>query len=575
MVRSLALATLVSFGLVFPPLSHAQAPAPPAPRKAPRARPAAPAPAPARPAVAAPAPAPEPPPPPPTDVKAVTAYTQGAQVSQNTTYIRGPRQRVEFPGMVSLDQCDLQRTVMLNPATRRYRTQAYAGPAASPAATAEPVSPFGTPGTPMSAPGTGAPPRGGVVTVTTTLTDTLERQQMFGLEARRIRTVIVRQASKDACDRTVDRTEIDAWYVDLPKRDEACSRTDAPAAPPATGESCTDRMESKVVGEVTLGFPVKTVTVVTTGEGDKAESSTATAEVTALEITRLDAALFDVPADFVEAKSLAELAPSIATGDTLSDALFGSTADGTSQAAPKPAGVTRIGVLEPVNTSTRSGLQMRALRQELVTQLTKAPFQALPLKGSSPEEIAADMSRLQCDYVLLAEVTEVKTSKPGRIGGMLKAASGGGAPRDRHEVKIAYRLFPADGTATLKARGEVKADSGGGFGVGSALRAAAFAGQMYMGFGGMGMMRGLGGMGGLGLGMMNPMSILAASGGMGAMGGTFTDPRSAAMASMAMNFAGGAGMPSSDPADQEIFHVASEAAGDAAKGVTGALGKAR
>jgi hypothetical protein len=45
----------------------------------------------------------------------------------------------------------------------------------------------------------------------------------------------------------------------------------------------------------------------------------------------------------------------------------------------------------------------------------------------------------------------------------------------------------------------VKADNGGGFGLGSALRVAAFAGQMYMGFAGAGM-RGFGGMGGLGMG---------------------------------------------------------------------------
>lgn len=528
MARSLLVTLVVSASLAGVPV-HATPQLPPtrpAPsKKAPAAKRASakpPTPAPA--ADAAPPPAPVAVTP-PSDVKVVTAYTQGAQVSTNITLIRGARQRVEFPGLVAIDQCDLERTVMLSPGAKKYRTQLYAkGDTAASQAAPEAAAP--------------TPARGGVVTMATTITDTLERQPMFGLEARRIKTVVTRTASKEACDPSLSRTEIDAWYVDLPKSSASCGARAAvaPVEPPAAPEACQDRTESRVSGDATLGFPVKTITTVVTGEGDTQETSTTTAEVTGLEITRLDAALFDVPSDYAEAKSLLELTPSVAAGGTLADALFGSTADGTSQAAPKKPGVTRIGVLEPVNKSTRGTMQTRALRQELVTRLTKGQTEALPLSGSSPEAIAADMSRLQCDYVLLAEVTEVKTSKPGKMGGLMKMAAGGGPPKDKHEVKAAYRVFPADGSATLKASGTVKADNGGGFGLGSALRVAAFAGQMTMGFGQMRLMRGFGGAGGLGLGMgmMNPMYGLASSGGIGSMGGGFFDPRSMAMTQMAM-----------------------------------------
>ncbi len=60
----------------------------PAKKKAPVAK-TAPAPVSAK--------APEPPPPPPTDVRLHTNMTTSAQVSETTTLIRGPRQRVEFP----------------------------------------------------------------------------------------------------------------------------------------------------------------------------------------------------------------------------------------------------------------------------------------------------------------------------------------------------------------------------------------------------------------------------------------------------------------------------------------------
>jgi hypothetical protein len=520
----------------------------------------------AKPPVAAPAPAkPAPAPPPiPTDVKMVTAYSQGAQIFANVTYVRGARQRVEFPGVISIDQCDLQRTVLLNAPAKRFRIQPYAT-AAQPAAAPQPAAPV----TPQQ-----AAPKGGVVTITTTLTDTLERQTIFGLEARRIKTVMVKQADATACDKSAMRIETDAWYVNLPKNASGCTRAAvaAPEPPPAAGE-CRDRVEARVVGDVTMGFPVKTTTTTTTGEADKQETSTTSAEVTTLEVTSLDPQLFEVPADYAEASSSAELIPVIAGGGSLEDALFGSTADGTSQAAPKKAGVTRIGVLEPVNKSNRT-LNTRTLRQSLTSKFNKS-FEAIPLSGSSAADIEAEARRLECDYILLGEIAEVKTSKPGKVGGFLKMASGSASPsKEVHEVKANYKLFATNATSSPKASGDVKASSGGGFGLGSALRIASFAGQMYMG---MGMMRGLGGFGGLGFGM-NPMNAMASMGNLGPLAGNYFDPRATAISSMSMNMTGmfsgvGGGLPGMpDPSDGEVYQTASDAFENMAKAATAKLG---
>jgi hypothetical protein len=83
---------------------------------------------------------------------------------------------------------------------------------------------------------------------------------------------------------------------------------------------------------------------------------------------------------------------------------------------------------------------------------------------------------------------------------------------------------------------------------------------------------------GMGMGMLNPMYGLATSGGMGAMGGGFFDPRSMAMTSVAMGFVGGlaggmSGMPSLEASDQEVFQVASAAAGVVGTNVIDALKK--
>ena len=518
-----------------------------------------PAPKPAPPAKAAPAAKPEPPAPPP-GVRVTTAYTHGAQVSQNTAYLQGPRQRVEFPGVVTLEQCDLKRTIMLNTTAKLYRSQPYPEPAAAAAPAAADLDQQLAQA--MSA-AQKPQQRGGVITFTTALSDTLERQQMFGLEARRIRTVIVKQPSPSACDKSPLRIEVDGWYVDLPNQ-TACTRPAAPPPPKSADPAvCSDTIETNLQGNVKLGFPVKLVTATTTGEGNRAETNTTEQEVTALEITRLDRALFEVPSDFREATSTAEIVPAVAKGESLNEALFGSTADGTSTAAPKKPGVVRFGILQPVNKTTRE-IATAGLREDLVSKFKRSGYEALPLAGSSASEIQQDAARLNCDYVMLAEITEAKTSKPGRLSGLTKMA-GGGPPKDSHEVKIDYKLFAVTATQSPAATGSAKA-SNGGFGIGSALRIAAFAGQMYMSLM----------MGGMGMGMMNPMMAMSGMGGLGAGGGGLFDPRASAMSSMMTGFGASAmGGGVADDSEAGMRDTISEAMGNTAKTAMDQLSKKR
>ena len=489
------------------------------------------APAKAAPALAAVAPAPKPLPP-PSDVSVQTRYTRGAEVSENTTYIRGARQRVEFPGVVTLDQCDLNRSVLLNVAAKKYLLRPYAQAPATSSRAPEAAAPASAadldPAAAMGMMGRGGQPqaaKGGVITYTATLTDTLERNTLFGLEARRIKTVIVKQPSASACDKSGLKVEVDGWYVDLPPS-AGCTRPQAaPEVPPAPSpDVCVDRVEAHTVGDAKLGFPVAMVTTTTTGEGDKQEVSSTSMEVTGLEVTRLDAALFDVPPEFVEANSSSELVPTLAAGGSLAETLFGSTADGTSNAAPKKAGTIRVGVLEPANKTSHT-LAARQLREHLVGDFRKAPFEALALAGASVADVQQDAARLDCDYILFSEVTDVKTSKPGKVGGLLKRVAHEDATRDIYEVKLDYKVYAVGGTAAPAATGSAKASSGGGVGVGTVLKVAAFAGRMYLS---------MYGMGGLGLGMMNPMMSMP---GLGGGGGPFSasglfDPRMSAVSSM-------------------------------------------
>ena len=507
----------------------------------------------------------------PSDIKIRTRYTSGAQVSENTTYVKGARQRVEFPAIVSIDQSDLGRALLVNPASRTYLVKPYAkaapDSAATPAATSTPAE--DSPQAVMM--GQKAPakaPKGGVITYTTTLTDTGERKQLFSREARRITTTVTKEASASACDKSAETVEMDGWYIDFPgvAPVSTAAAAPAPAAAPK-GDACVDRVETRKNGDAKLGFPIAMKTTTKTGEGDKQTTITSSMEVTSFEVTTLDAALFDVPAGYTEAKSSEELLSGLQAGGGLADALLGSTADGTSSAAPKSAGVVRIGVLEPVDKSSRN-LPTRELRQELASDF-RAPFEALTLAGTSPAGAQADAGRMQCDYVLYSEIADIKTSKPGRVGGMLKKVSGDGPPRDVHEVRLDYKLYPVGAATAPSFADTTKASSGGNFNVKSALHLAMLAGSLYLRF--------------TGLGLLSPTLMSQIGGGLGPLGSSgLFDPRMSAMSSITqLAMSGGvdgngdsaAGMPGGDDSEAVIRQTVGTALANAAKGTVEQLQK--
>jgi hypothetical protein len=513
---------------------------------------------------AEPAPLPPPAPPPPTDVKIRTKYINGAQVSENTTYMKGVRQRFEFPGITMITQCDLKRSVQLHDATKHFmvvstEVPAVAPPAVDAAAAAAPV-----------------PTKGGVIAETITLTDTGERKQMFGLEARHIKTIVARQPGANACDAKATRVETDGWYADLPVVVAACPSAAAQAPPPSPPgqQACTDRVETQKSGDAKLGFAISTAVTTTTQDGKDQDVTTMAVEVTDLQVTSLEAALFDVPAGYTEVKNYQELLPSLSGGGSLADAVFGSIADGTSTVAPKKPGVIRIGVLEPTNKSGKT-MPSSMLRGGLISSLSKAPFEGVPIAGATPVDLDRDAVGKSCDFILVTDIAELKTSKPNKVGGLLKKVSGdANATGDVHDARVDYKLYAVGDQTKPKMTSSVKASSGGGFGVGSALRVAAFAGSMYMtmgmGMGGgmMGMMgpaSSLGGIGGLGGGLMNPgmgaaMSMMSQAQAMSAMSGMSAAP----------------GMPDmADPSAQKATQTVQDALSKAGKQVAEELKTAK
>ena len=235
------------------------------------------------------------------DVKITTKTATGGQSMTSTTYIKGSRQRIEGMGYTMIYQCDLKRSIQINDKTKTYLITPLGG---ANAAAGQAVNASGS--------AAGKPRRGGVVTYTTTATDTGERKQLLGLTARHLKTRIVIAASEGACNSMNMEMETDGWYVDLP--DTLSCNDDGSNAPlfPVAQSDCVDEVRFKKEGTAKLGYPVETTTKMKFNTGGEVEpiampTSSSTQEVVDISTAPLAPALFDVPAGYREVKTAQEL----------------------------------------------------------------------------------------------------------------------------------------------------------------------------------------------------------------------------------------------------------------------------
>lgn len=220
----------------------------------------------------------------------------GNVVSSSETSIKGARTREvnQGPGgaMVTLQQCDLKRTVTLNDQSQSYLI--VSDPQDDAAARAAALV-------------TGAPvpeqkKTGGRVEITSSITDTGERKQMFGLNARHLKTKVTEKSSDDACTKVDQTFEVDGWYADLGKENASCTASMAP--PVRQGQGCQDAIVEHHSGSGKPGYPlVQNVTM----HNPDGSSMVVSINVTEVSKTPLDAALFDVPASYKQVNSYAEL----------------------------------------------------------------------------------------------------------------------------------------------------------------------------------------------------------------------------------------------------------------------------
>jgi hypothetical protein len=388
----------------------------------------------------------------------------GNVVSSTETSIKGQRTRdvTQTPAgaTVSLRQCDLKRTVTLNDQAQSYMVVNDPQDAAAARAAAMVT------GTPAPEAETKS---GGHINITSTITDTGERKQIYGLNARHLKSKIVEKSSDDACTKVDQAFEVDGWYADLGKDVASCTSM---APPVRQSQGCQDAIVEHHSGSGKPGYPLAQNVTMHNPDG-----STMVVSINLTEVTKgtLDATLFDVPASYKQVNSFAELQgmPQVPQniGQAQAQAQAGAGQNYAAQAAgngmgqqamsqyaaqagmaggmgnmaammhgggnqpasapiaipqalgPKAPGKIRIGVAPP-EAQVGQGSNAQAdystpIRNAMILLMNGPAVEIAALDSHVPMQLQAEAQQKQCDYILMSSVA-VKHPQSGGFGKFMK-----------------------------------------------------------------------------------------------------------------------------------------------------------
>ncbi len=365
------------------------------------------------------------------DVKIKTKQTSSGQSSENTTYIKGKRQRTEMGNgmLVSITQCDLGRDLQLAPQTKSYTVSYY-------------TDANGNPAVPVTQGASAPVTKGGIVTVTTTIKDTGERKQMFGYTARHIIQTMEMESSADACFPQKNKMEMDMWVIDA-EFGLACTQNNTYRGySGGKNGGCQDKYVSKTLGSGKSGYPL--YQKMTSFDQSGKEQFSIIQEVIELSKTTLDAGLFEVPADYREVKdssmlyaaapistnsnktSSSSIVPDISGSDN-SSALNSSIKSAAQQPAanaigPKKAGTVRVGVIAKtgaVGEGIAPADLAKAVENTFGQSVKGTKVEIVPIEAKLATAQLDEAKQKECDYVMIATASHKKGGGGFGFGKML------------------------------------------------------------------------------------------------------------------------------------------------------------
>ncbi len=404
-----------------------------------------PAPAPAPPAKAAPA-EPET----VNDLKIKTRMEMQGFNMDSTVYIKGERERTEqtLPGMnlqmVTIKECDLRRDIQINDNAKVYK-----------------IDPFGddtprTPTTPTPPPTNKPTRKGGVITINITMTDTGERKEMFGYQARHLKMAMSFTSTPDACSKGNMKMESDGWYINF-RSNFSCREEYVPRQAIERGRKpdCLDEWKYNVQGNVKIGYPAD---VTMTMYDDKGKPFSMRQQILELSRAKLDQALFEIPAGYTEGDpySMKAMMGGMDLGaiGKMAENASRNQNSSTSTVAAKKAGVVRLGIVQP-SAKIGSNDVGEGVRSTLMRYINGgASLEVIPLSSQG------EASSKQCDFVMTSSLTHTPGKSGGGLGGFMKkaAAVGGQIASGTMGTGSSSPQSAADASSSIKSKDEVSYD---------------------------------------------------------------------------------------------------------------------
>ena len=337
--------------------------------------------------------------------------------TESTIYIKGMRKRTEAGGMmgmpnniVTIEQCDLQRTIKLNDKKKLYFIEAFSQGNDE---VIEEEAPKAKPVPVKQNPVKTEPQKGGIITQWYSINDTNERKKMFDHTARHVWTSRKTKPSSDACMmKDSMQMKTDGWYIDLPQF--RCPVQYRPARPPRMQNEkeepqCKDKFITHRSGKGKLGFPLIETTTIIMGGG---QEMTTTVETLEFSTAKLDSMLFEIPPGYQLAKTENELEDKMDMKEMMNAMKANSENKQPAEAnnETKKSGTIRIGVFAPTGDEQ---VKAAELQQHMVGTLTNGKVEAIAV--SSEDEAR----KYNCDYTLNTVFTKIKSAS--KLGGLIKA----------------------------------------------------------------------------------------------------------------------------------------------------------
>ena len=416
------------------------------------------------------------------DLKLKTRMEMQGLNIDSTVYIKGERERTEqaLPGMnlqmVTIKECDLRRDIQINDNAKVYKINPYSD---RQAAMVAPKTTTTAPPPPVA----NKPTRkGGVVTISVTMTDTGERKEMFGYQARHLKMAMSFESSPDACSKAKMRMETDGWYINF-RSNFSCEEDFVPRQALERGQrskpDCVDEWHYNVKGSAKVGYPAD---VTTTMFGEDGKNFTMRQQIVELSRAKLDQALFEIPAGYQEGDpySMKAMMGGLNIGSLGKMAEDASRRENsrTTSVASKKAGTVRLGIVQPSAKIGQNDVS-EGIRSTLMRYINGgASLEVVPLSS------AGEASSKQCDFVMTSSLQHTPGKSGGGLGGFMKKAasvggqiasgtmgSGSSAPQSaadasssikaKDEVNFDYQVTRADGSSVASNSQKRKANSDG------------------------------------------------------------------------------------------------------------------